>query len=74
MIKLAFFTRFFSRCAQSSSSFAKMFFYVREARKYIDNGNYVAMYREKIFVSVAFLMALSIYRIKSLWPYNKHEF
>ena len=43
-MNLAFFSKIFSRCAQSSSSFAKTFVYVREACKYIDKGNYVFMY------------------------------
>ena len=60
LMNLTFFTKLFSRCMQSSSSFAKTFLFVREACKYIDKGNYVAMYRKKkTFVSVAFLMALS---------------
>ena len=57
-MNLALFTKVFSRCAQSSSSFAKMFFFVREACKYIDKGNYIAI--KTTFVSVVFLMALSI--------------
>ena len=47
---LAFFTIYFSRCAQSSSSFAKTFLYVRQACKYTDIGNYVVMYRKKLYL------------------------
>ena len=61
-MNLSFFPKFFSRYVQSSSSFAKTFLLPREACKYIDKVNYFAMHiKEKtIFVSVAFLMALSI--------------
>ena len=45
-MNLAFYTKIFSGCAQSSSSFAKTFLYVREACKYIDKGNNIAMYRK----------------------------
>ena len=37
----------FSRYAQSSSNLSKTFLFVSEACKYIDKGNYVAMYRKK---------------------------
>ena len=51
----AFFTNIFSRCALSSSSFAKTFLYVREACKYTDKVNYVAMYRKNnICISCVF--------------------
>ena len=54
-MNLAFFTKSFSRCAQSRSSFAKTFLYVREACKYTDKGNYFATYRKNnICVSCVF--------------------
>ena len=61
MLNLAFFTTNFSRCAQSSSFFAKTFLYVREACKYIDKGNYFAMYRKNNISIGCVLMASSIY-------------
>ena len=61
LMNLAIFNKILSRCALSSSSFARTFLYVRDACKCKDKGDYVAMYRKKIiFVSVAFLMAISI--------------
>ena len=47
LINLTFFTKNFSRCVQSISSSAQTFLFVKEACKYIDKGNYVAMYRKK---------------------------
>ena len=41
LMNLAFFTKVFSRCALSRSSFAKTSLYVKEACKYTDKGNYV---------------------------------
>ena len=47
-MNLALFTKDFSRCALSSSSFAKKtFLYVKEACKYTYKENYIAMYKSK---------------------------
>ena len=65
---LAFFTKIFSRCAQSSSSFAKTFLYVREACKYTDKENYVDMYRKNNICISCFLNGFK--SIKDLTAYN----
>ena len=54
-MNVAFFTKLFSRCAKSSSSFAKTFLYVREPCKSTDKGNNVAMYRKKNNICISWV-------------------
>ena len=49
--------------------FAKTFLYVREACKYTDTGNYVAMYRKNNICISCVLMALSIFTITHNYCY-----
>ena len=64
-MNLSFFTKKFGRSVQLSSSFGKMFSYVRDACKYKDEVYQADIYRKNNTCTSCVLMALSILALPS---------